>query len=73
MRFEFGNTAIIANVGFLVGQGTAALISFATVAPMEGKTRSTLIVALIDSADAKRRCLPANSSRAYPSSVGNKV
>ena len=35
---EFGDTAIIAKVGALVGQGTAALTSFATVAPMEGTT-----------------------------------
>ena len=33
---ELGDTAIIAKVGALVGQGTAALTSFATVAPMEG-------------------------------------
>ena len=70
---EFGDTAIIAKVGALVGHGTAALTSFATVAPMEGTTRSTLMAALIDSADAKRRCLPADSSRAYPSSIGNQV
>ena len=60
---EFGDTATIAKVG--ARHGTAALTSFATVAPMEGTTRSTLMAALIDSADAKRRCLLADSSRAF--------
>ena len=71
---EFGDTAIIAKVGALVGQGTAALTLFATVAPMEGTTRSTLM-ACVDrfSGREERRCLPADSSRAYPSSIGNQV
>ena len=70
---EFGDISTIARVGARVGQGTAALTSFPSVAPMEGTTRSTMVAALVDSADAKRRCLPADSSRACPSSVGNQV
>ena len=57
---EFGDTTTIAKLGELVGQGTSAM-------------GSTLMSAVIDQAEAKRRCLAVGSGAQIPSVVGNRV
>ena len=70
---EFGDTTTIAKVGALVGQGTAAMGSFAAAGSLDGASRSTLMSAVIDQAEAKRRCLVVGSDAHLPSVVGNRV
>ena len=56
---EFGDSATVARVGALVEQGSAQLASLVQgMLPVgDGQARSSLIAALIDQADAKRRCV----------------
>ena len=52
---EFGDTAAVARVGALVG--SAKMAAFVPDVPMDGQAKSSLMSALIDQADAKRRCI----------------
>ena len=70
---EFGDNTTIAKVGALVGQGTATLSSVAAAGTVDGPSRSILMAAAIDQADAKRRCLAAGSELVLPSMSGNCV
>ena len=70
---EFGDNTTIAKVGALVGQGTAAMSSLAAAGTVDGPSRSILMAAAIDQADAKRRCLAAGSELVPPSMTGNCV
>ena len=59
MRLEFGDAATMARVGALVAQGSAKMATFAQDVPMHGQGKSSMMAALIDQADAKRRCVEA--------------
>ena len=67
---ECGDSATVARVGALVVQGSAQLASLVQgMQPVgDGQARSCLMVALIDQADAKRRCVEV-----VPSTLGNQV
>ena len=67
---EFGDSATVARVGALVAQGSAQLASLVQgMQPVgDGQARSSLMAALIDQTDAKRRCVEV-----VPSTLGNQV
>ena len=67
---ECGDSATVARVGALVVQGSAQLASLVQgMQPVgDGQARSCLMVALIDQADARRRCVEV-----VPSTLGNQV
>ena len=44
------------------GQGSARMAAFAQGIPMNGQAKSSLMSALIDQADAKRRCIEATQT-----------
>ena len=67
------DTTTIAKLGELVGQGTSAMGSIAATVSLDGASRSTLMSAVIDQAEAKRRCLAVGSGAQFPSVVGNRV
>ena len=56
-----------------MGQGTAALSSFAVVGTLDGTSRSTLMSAVIDQADAKKLCIAVGSDAGVNSMIGNGV
>ena len=70
---EFGDTTTIAKLGELVAQGTSAMGSFAATVSLDGTSRSTLMSAVIDQAEAKRRCLAVGSDAPFLTVVGNRV
>ena len=61
--FNFGDSATVARVGALVAQGSAQLASLVQgMQPVcDGQARSSVMAALIDQADAKRRCVERTS------------
>ena len=65
---HFQDTFMIAHNGALIAKGASKL---SAVEPVEGQSRSSLVAARTSEADAKRRCLEANSS--YTSMVGSHV
>ena len=54
---ELGDRATVARVGPLVAQGSAKMATFVPDVPMDGRAKSSLMSALIDQAEAKRRCI----------------
>ena len=64
---HYQDTPMIAHIGALIAKGAS---KFSTVESGEGQSRSSLMIALISDADAKRRCVEASP---YPSMVGNHV
>ena len=56
---EFADAATMARVGALVAQGSAKMATFAQDVLMHGQGKSSMMAALIDQADAKRRCVEA--------------
>lgn len=67
---ESGDVATVGRVGALVAHGSAQLASFVQGMQIvgDGQARSSLTAALIDQADAKRRCVEV-----VPSTLGNQV
>ena len=61
---EFGDSATVARVGALVAQRSAQLASLVQGMQLvgDGEARSSLMAALIDQADAKRRCVEVVTS-----------
>ena len=59
---EFGDHVLVAKIGSLVGQGASLFSTAVRDVPMEGKDRSSLMLNLIDGADAKRRCVTPGSA-----------
>ena len=47
--------------------------SFAATGSLDGASRSTLMSAVIDKAEAKRRCFTVGSDAQLPSVAGNRV
>ena len=54
---EFGDAATVARVGALVAQGFAKMATFVPDVPMDGQAKSSLMSALTDQAEAKRKCI----------------
>ena len=56
---EFGNPGLVGQIGHLIGQGARQLERSRDQSnvPMNGQGKSSMMAALIDQADAKRRCV----------------
>ena len=67
---EFGDSVTVTRVGALVAQGSAQLASLVQgMQPVgDGQARSSVMAALVDQANAKRRCVEV-----VPSTLGNHV
>ena len=63
---EFENRATITRLGALVAQGSACLAGFTPDVSMGGEDQSSLMSALIDKGDAKRRCVSVNQPAGTP-------
>ena len=63
---EFGDRATIARLGVLVAQGSACLAGLTSDVSMGGPDQSSLMSALIDKGDAKRRCVSVNQPDGTP-------
>ena len=56
---EFGDSSLISKIGGLVGQGAGQLEILSRDVSMDGRSKSSLMSSLIETADAKRRCVIA--------------
>ena len=54
---EFGDSSLISKIGGLVGQGAGQVAILSRDVPMDGRSKSSLMSTLIETADAKRRCV----------------
>ena len=63
---EFGDRATIAKLGVLVAQGSACLAGLNSDVSMGGPDQSSLMSALIDKGDVKRRCVSVNQPVGIP-------
>ena len=56
---EFGDSSLISKIGGLVGHGAGQLEILSRDVSMDGRSKSSLMSSLIETADAKRRCVVA--------------
>ena len=54
---EFGDSPLTSKIGGLVGQGAGQVTILSRDVPMDGRSKSSLVSTLIETADAKRRCV----------------
>ena len=54
---DFGDSSLISKIGGLVGQGAGQVAILNRDVPMDGRSKSSLMSTLIETADAKRRCV----------------
>ena len=54
---EFGDSSLISKIGGLVGQGAGQVEILSRDVSMDGRSKSSLMSTLIETADAKRRCV----------------
>ena len=59
---EFGDSSLMAKIGLLVGQGATQLGQLGQDVSMLDHSKSSMMSSLIDTADAKRRCVAAGSA-----------
>ena len=67
---EFGDSSLISKIGGLVGQGAGQLEILSRDVSMDGRSKSSLMSSLIETADAKRRCVIAGIDGASGPSQG---
>ena len=56
---EFGYSSLISKIGGLVGQGVGQVEILSRDVSMDGRSKSSLMSTLMETADAKRRCVIA--------------